>query len=49
MATKEDDQVAEASDHMRHVNHFWREQIVWRARVIRKAEDCKARRRETMT
>ena len=29
---------AEVIDHMRHVSYTGRQQIVWRARVIRKAE-----------
>lgn len=45
MTTKIDQREAEVLDHMRHVSPLGREQIVWRARIIRQAEENKKKAR----
>ena len=46
MTIEVDHQEAEVIDHMRHVSPIGRAQIIWRAKVIRTAEERKARQDE---
>jgi len=48
MTIEVDHQEAEVIDHMRHVTPIGRDQIVWRARVIRTAEERKTRQNEAI-